>query len=283
MSEQEDQFRDKLRREGKMPAFKTRVKGLRNAGASKLESWHTTAREFGYEPKKTPPEDDGDDDEDDSADAPEYYDTREQNSNAFPVPGTPHPHLASTHLPPEIQFALNNMHRIGNPYQPHTWKVQPQEAPSAAAWNMLMLAVGNKTHFMRMVFSELTAAQKVVEEQKTNRRHEKESGRKLEEGSNLWDMFRSQGPDALVCPACSARIVLPYPGYVRRIEEPSKPYVLPPPDELDEEPKLHWQWGKPESDEEKAKAAQVPTNFRWWKDMATTNSNATTAASGENT
>lgn len=211
MSEQDDLFRDKLRREGRMPAFKRRVKALRDAGAPKLESWHTAAREFGYEPKKTAAEDDSHDDEDDSADAPEYYDIPEQDTDAFPVPGTPNPHLESTHLPQEIQFALNNMHRIGNPYQPHTWKVQPQEAPSAAAWNMLMLAVGNKTQFMKMVFSELTAAQKAVEEQKTTQQDEAAKHRRHTcEGMNPLDMLRDKGPEALVCPACAAHIVLPF-------------------------------------------------------------------------
>ena len=48
MSQHEDEFREKLRTEGKMPAFKKRVAQLREEGATKKDSWHLAASEFGY-------------------------------------------------------------------------------------------------------------------------------------------------------------------------------------------------------------------------------------------
>ena len=56
MTEKADRFREQLRQEGRMPAFKARVKELRAKGVSRSESWNMAAAEFGYAPDKDRPQ-----------------------------------------------------------------------------------------------------------------------------------------------------------------------------------------------------------------------------------
>ena len=157
MSEREDQFREKLRTEGKMPAFKKRGTELREEGATKKDSWQLAASEFGYAADSEQPDcDDG------SSNTESLMKAAKRASEAFDSAATNSPHTSSATLAHEIQFALDNLPRIGHPSAPETWFIEPSEAPTPACWSMLMMAARNQSQFLRLAFNELTAAHKHV-------------------------------------------------------------------------------------------------------------------------
>ena len=67
---------------------------------------------------------------------------------------------------------FDNLHKIGHPLAPETWCIEPSEAPSPAAWNMLMMAANQKGQFMRLVFNEMTAVHKHVRRMEVFQREE---------------------------------------------------------------------------------------------------------------
>ena len=63
-------------------------------------------------------------------------------------------------LPSSVAWALNHVHLIGDPFDPSTWNVQPSQAPSTAAWNMLIYACEDRKGFMSKTISEMIAIKK---------------------------------------------------------------------------------------------------------------------------
>lgn len=55
-------------------------------------------------------------------------------------------------LPDDVAFVFHNLHRAKGEIE--QWKVQPGDAPSSGAWNMLVWASSNMTKFMDKVLSE---------------------------------------------------------------------------------------------------------------------------------
>jgi len=54
----------------------------------------------------------------------------------------------------DIEFARDNCHMIVDPEDHKTWLIEPKEAPSASAWNMLMYAIGDPKSFYTMAIKE---------------------------------------------------------------------------------------------------------------------------------
>jgi hypothetical protein len=74
-------------------------------------------------------------------------------------------------LNPVLLFALRNLHRMPVAYEPDTWAIAPQSAPSQEAWNMLTLAARDPKQFMGMISKELLAID--AEERKHKREMDK--------------------------------------------------------------------------------------------------------------
>jgi hypothetical protein len=69
-------------------------------------------------------------------------------------------------LPEPIAWALSHMHEIHDVEDPSKWDIQPQQAPTAAHWNLLMYAVTKTNDFMERAIAEMIAAQKRREERR---------------------------------------------------------------------------------------------------------------------
>jgi hypothetical protein len=223
VSEREDEFREKLRTEGKMPAFKKRVTELREEGATKKDSWHQAASEFGYVADTEQPAC-----EDVASNSQALRAAAEKATEAFSAVESDATETISAPLSPEIQFALDNLHRIGHASLPDTWCIEPSEAPSAAAWSMLLLAVRNQAQFMRLVFGQLTESHKKAEELA-----------RLEAADvaleDYWQQKAEQSeplhPEIADCPKCGAPLVLPIHEAFRGPDEQAEILVLDGPDE----------------------------------------------------
>jgi hypothetical protein len=223
MAQREDQFRDRLRSEGKMPAFKNRVKELREEGVPKADSWGQAAAEFGYVREMEQPENDHI-----PFNTESLVKAVQSASEAFAPAETEVTETGAMTLPTEIQFAMDNMHRIGHPLDPNTWCIEPTEAPSAAAWSMLKMAVRNQAQFMRLVFGQLTESHKKAEElarmEAADAALEDYWRQKAEESEPL-------SPEIGDCPKCGAHLVLPIHEAFRGPDEQAEIMVLDGPDE----------------------------------------------------
>lgn len=69
-------------------------------------------------------------------------------------------------LPEPIAWAMNHMHEVGDTSDMKTWKILPKDAPSAAAWNMLMYACDSRKDFIQLVFKQLMDRQAKEEARK---------------------------------------------------------------------------------------------------------------------
>lgn len=63
-------------------------------------------------------------------------------------------------LHPAMNWALANLHKIGLRSDEKTWLVSPSEAPSAEAWNYLMLAIRAPAEFSSIINKELVTIQR---------------------------------------------------------------------------------------------------------------------------
>ena len=59
-----------------------------------------------------------------------------------------------TTIEEDIAWARKNVYKIGDPEIKESWMIDPKDAPSATAWQMLMFAATDKREFVKMVLAQ---------------------------------------------------------------------------------------------------------------------------------